>query len=199
MVRFLAFLTAISCAKQAPDPAHMTATSRAAPSCSAAIAHPALASPAPPPPPLPERIPLQHGRELLLYPNDHAVVREADGTLGAESWCGANGIAYKQAAAFFKVVVARVRASNKSELADLMRFPLNVPRGGPVDRKAFLSRYHQIFSPSQVKAISRLDPNELFCRRGAIMIGRGELWAEPDEHGRYSVIAINPPVPRGGR
>lgn len=145
------------------------------------------------PPATEQRFPLRDGRTAVVGPEDHVVILSTDGGEEGESFCGANGISYRRAVTFFTQVVGLVRSSDKSALAELVTFPLRAST--PIKTRAdFIAQYERLFTPSETAAITHADPAEIFCKNGAFMLGDGELWAAPDEHGEYRLTTVNPPV-----
>jgi hypothetical protein len=114
------------------------------------------------------------------------------------------GLGTFEAEAFLRELQDAVAKSDKTSVARLVQFPIEVfllKKKTIRTASEFVKNYDLVIYPELKDVLSKATPKTLFARGEGVMIGRGELWfgrvcTDPEclAHD-IKVIAINPPIP----
>ncbi|MGF7049986.1 hypothetical protein J2T13_004509 [Paenibacillus sp. DS2015] len=108
------------------------------------------------------------------------------------------GIDYPQEfESFFSKVQKRVADGNKSGVAELVNYPINVNSNGKTaiikTKQQFINEYDQIMTDQVKKALKNQKVQNTFVNYKGVMVGDGEIWfnvSNQDPHTFY-IYAIN--------
>jgi len=102
-----------------------------------------------------------------------------------------------KARAFLSSLVASVKAGDKTKIAAMVLYPLNVntDKGHRIVRNSseFVKTYDQLFTPAIKRAIERQVPECLFANWQGVMIGDGAVWFEEQHNGSVKIKTLNIP------
>lgn len=95
---------------------------------------------------------------------------------------------------FVKKLQEWVAQDKKEEIANVIRFPLNVQISGRRialrNKNDFLRRYSEVFNSRVKDAVLKQDSSNLFGNWQGAMIGNGEIWIHPGNDS-IKIITIN--------
>ncbi|WP_051261404.1 hypothetical protein [Desulfovibrio inopinatus] len=89
-----------------------------------------------------------------------------------------------------------VEKNDAAAFAQILSYPLTVRSDNGVvatvkNEKQAVQKYSVMVNAKVKQAVLSQDPDTLFANYQGIMIGDGEIWLSPDEHGLLKIIAIN--------
>jgi hypothetical protein len=199
-------LSAVACARPQPSPAPETSSTAALPPA-VTPAWSASAAPSEVPSAIPTAAasvdrqtcrPRPPAVQFEVKDDDVVIPLDAQGCPLGESHFKANGYSYKASVDFMTELQKRLKASDKSGLAELVNYPLrvNLRNTSPLiakDRAAFLRELDRVYSPAVAGVLLKQDPRDVSCNAKGIMLGDGIVWADNGSGGHLGVIAINAP------
>lgn len=108
-------------------------------------------------------------------------VRDARGNVTGDSYCDASSGTFDQAVQFATAVRRAATRNDRAALVGLMQYPL---RANTAPGRSFsiasagllLRRFSTVFTPSVLKQLRAIQPNDVFCRNGMSMLGSGVMW-----------------------
>ena len=130
-------------------------------------------------------------------PDEHVVIRDANGKLESDSYCDAGSGTYDQIVELGLAVRAASITGDRAAMADLVEYPLrvNTSHGRSVEVKSkadLLAHFREIFSATVIERLRELEPHEVFCRNGMSMPGGdGVVWASVDRRGVLKIAVVN--------
>jgi hypothetical protein len=109
-------------------------------------------------------------------------VRNAHGTVTSDSYCNAQTGTFNQAVQFATAVRRAATRNDRVALVGLLHYPLRVNTSpghsySVASAGLLLRRFSTTFTPSVMKQLRALQPNDVFCRNGMSMLGSGVMWA----------------------
>lgn len=109
-------------------------------------------------------------------------VRDARGAVTSDSYCDAASGTFDQATQFATAVRRAATRGDRTTLVGLMQYPLRVNTSpghsfSVASAGLLVRRFSTVFTPSVLKQLRALQPNDVFCRNGMSMLGSGVLWA----------------------
>ena len=100
-----------------------------------------------------------------------------------------------QAGSFLGKLQRVVEKDDKKQFASLVHYPLRVFEGDRATKIAtpseVVKRYSFLVTPGLRRAILKQSADCLFGNGQGMMIGRGELWFQPDSKGRMKIVTLN--------
>jgi hypothetical protein len=100
-----------------------------------------------------------------------------------------------KARAFLTALQSVVRADNRTKLATMVLYPLNVfaADGKRVihNRSEFIQKYPSIFTPHVRQTVLKQSSDCLFGNAEGAMVGNGEIWFTEQPTNAFKIITVN--------
>lgn len=98
---------------------------------------------------------------------------------------------------FYSDLQKNVSKGDKNATASLFSYPMSIrfpPKKKLVlisNKAAMIKNYDLIFNPLAKKALKDTKTADLFCNCQGVMIGSGQIWFTPGEHGGVQIKTVN--------
>lgn len=99
-----------------------------------------------------------------------------------------------RAESFLRELQHAVRKNDRTKLATMVHYPINVSWGTRVSRistrSEFIRKYRSIMTSDLKQTILNQKPECLFANGGGVMVGHGQLWFQEQKRGVMKIIRI---------